>query len=168
MTNELKIRTLLERFFDGETTLEEEQLLYAFFQHTAEEQLAEDLRPLRGMFLDLQELGGKDDTEVATMSQHRVTGGQSRETGGQRRGAGHRWGWRVAAALLVLVAGGAWLLFGRSGQPAEGDDEVVAFVYGQRTTDPAVVLSEMQHTMTALSADDSNDVEQQLKTMFSN
>ena len=161
MTNELKIRTLLERFFDGETTLEEEQLLYAFFQQTAEEQLAEDLRPLRGMFLDLQELGGKGDTEVATMSQHR-------ETGGLHRGAGHRWGWRVAAALLVLVAGGAWLLFGRSGQPAEGDDEVVAFVYGQRTTDPAVVLSEMQHTMTALSADDSNDVEQQLKTMFSN
>lgn len=154
MTNELKIRTLLERFFDGETTLEEEQLLYAFFQQTPEEQLAEDLRPLRGMFLDLQELGAKDDTEVATMSQH--------------RGTGHRWGWRVAAALLVLVAGGAWLLFGRSGQPAEGDDEVVAFVYGQRTTDPAVVLSEMQHTMTALSADDSNDVEQQLKTMFSN
>lgn len=161
MTNELKIRTLLERFFDGETTLEEEQLLYAFFQQTAEEQLAEDLRPLRGMFLDLRELGGKGDTEVATMSQHRGTEGL-------RRGAGHRWGWRVAAALLVLVAGGAWLLFGRSGQPAEGDDEVVAFVYGQRTTDPAVVLSEMQHTMTALSADDSNDVEQQLKTMFSN
>jgi hypothetical protein len=161
MTNELKIRTLLERFFDGETTLEEEQLLYAFFQQTAEEQLAEDLRPLRGMFLDLRELGAKGDTEVATMSQHRGTRGQ-------RRGAGHRWGWRVAAALLVLVAGGAWLLFGRSGQPAEGDDEVVAFVYGQRTTDPAVVLSEMQHTMTALSADDSNDVEQQLKTMFSN
>lgn len=161
MTNELKIRTLLERFFDGETTLEEEQLLYAFFQQTAEEQLAEDLRPLRGMFLDLQELGGKGDTEVATMSQHRGTGDL-------RRGAGHRWGWRVAAALLVLVAGGAWLLFGRSEQPAEGDDEVVAFVYGQRTTDPAVVLSEMQHTMTALSADDSNDVEQQLKTMFSN
>lgn len=161
MTNELKIRTLLERFFDGETTLEEEQQLYAFFQQTAEEQLAEDLRPLRGMFLDLRELGGKGDTEVATMSQHRGTRGQ-------RRGAGHRWGWRVAAALLVLVAGGAWLLFGRSEQPAEGDDEVVAFVYGQRTTDPAVVLSEMQHTMTALSADDSNDVEQQLKTMFSN
>lgn len=161
MTNELKIRTLLERFFDGETTLEEEQLLYAFFQQTAEEQLAEDLRPLRGMFLDLRELEAKDDTEVATMSQHRGTGGQS-------RGAGHRWGWRVAAALLVLVAGGAWLLFSRSEQPAEGDDEVVAFVYGQRTTDPAVVLSEMQHTMTALSADDSNDVEQQLKTMFSN
>jgi len=161
MTNELKIRTLLERFFDGETTLEEEQLLYAFFQQTAEEQLAEDLRPLRGMFLDLRELGAKGDTEVATMSQHRGTGGQ-------RRGAGHRWGWRVAAALLVLVAGGAWLLFSRSEQPAEGDDEVVAFVYGQRTTDPAVVLSEMQHTMTALSADDSNDVEQQLKTMFSN
>ena len=165
MTNELKIRTLLERFFDGETTLEEEQLLYAFFQQTAEEQLAEDLRPLRGMFLDLRELGGKDDTEVATMSQHRD---RRAEPGGQRRGAGHRWGWRVAAALLVLVAGGAWLLFSRSEQPAEGDDEVVAFVYGQRTTDPAVVLSEMQHTMTALSADDSNDVEQQLKTMFSN
>ena len=161
MTNELKIRTLLERFFDGETTLEEEQLLYAFFQQADEELLAEDLRPLRPLFLDLRELGGKGDTGVATMSQHSGTGGQ-------RRGAGHHWGWRVAAALLVLVAGGAWLLFGRSGQPAEGDDEVVAFVYGQRTTDPAVVLSEMQHTMTALSADDSNDVEQQLKTMFSN
>ena len=50
MNNELKIRTLVERFFDGETTLGEEHELYNYFSQEPAA-LPEDLRPLREMFL---------------------------------------------------------------------------------------------------------------------
>ena len=42
------------------------------------------------------------------------------------------------------------------------------YIYGQRTTDPAVVLAEMQTTMVALQGDGSDVVEDQLKAMFDN
>ena len=48
------------------------------------------------------------------------------------------------------------------------DDELIAYIYGQRTTDPAVVLAEMQTTMVALQGDGSDVVEEQLKAMFDN
>ena len=52
---------------------------------------------------------------------------------------------------------------------ADSGEELVAYIYGKRTTDPAVVIGEMQHTMAAMTAEGGADVvEQQLKTMFSN
>ena len=56
----------------------------------------------------------------------------------------------------------------RSAQ-TEADEEYVAYIYGQRTTDRSVVLDEMQKTMTAMASTDGADVvEEQLKSMFSN
>ena len=64
------------------------------------------------------------------------------------------------------MAGGAAALFIHG---AEADDDCVAYIYGQRTTDQAVVLDEMQKTMTALASTDGSDiVEEQLKSMFCN
>ena len=45
--NETYIRQLVERFLNAETTLEEEQMLYNYFQ---EEDIAEDLMPYREVF----------------------------------------------------------------------------------------------------------------------
>ena len=154
--NTLMIRTLVDRFFDGDTTLDEEERLYAFFRRPPAE-LPEDLLPLREMFLGLAAAQyvlrqAKRQSRAATESQ------QTRQAKCWLR-------WAAAAAVALLVAGGAAALFIHG---AEADDDCVAYIYGQRTTDRTVVLSEMQKTMTALSATDGSDVvEEQLKSMFS-
>lgn len=144
--NILKIRTLVDRFFDGETTLDEEQLLYTFFRHPPSE-LPEDLVPLRELFLDLAAV--QHVAMVSRQTEHRRW---------------PRWA-AAAAAVLVLVVTGATALYTHG---IEADGDCVAYIYGERTTDPTVVLSEMQKTMSTLAATDGNDiVEEQLKSMFS-
>ena len=146
MNNELKIRTLVERFFDGETTLGEEHELYNYFSQEPAA-LPEDLRPLREMFLGLDAV-----QSVAVVQQ---------QTGQRER----RWITWAAAAVAALLIGGAATL---SILKAQADDEYVAYIYGERVTDREVVLSEMHKTMAAISNDGSDIVEEQLKSMFAN
>ena len=166
MNNELNIRTLLDRFFLGDTTLAEEQQLYDYFRQTPVPQLPRDLAPLRDLFLDLQAV-----RYAATPSQPRLQPSplqpsQPRLQPSQPR---HRRRWLAAAALALLLAAGALTLFRPTQADADSGEELVAYIYGKRTTDPAVVIGEMQHTMAAMTAEGGADVvEQQLKTMFSN
>lgn len=146
MNNELKIRTLVERFFDGETTLGEEHELYNYFSQEPAA-LPEDLRPLREMFL------GFDAVQSVAVVQQQT---------GQRE---RRWITWAAAAVAALLIGGAATL---SILKAQADDEYVAYIYGERVTDRDVVLSEMHKTMAAVSDDGSDTVEEQLKSMFAN
>ena len=146
MNNELKIRTLVERFFDGETTLGEERELYNYFSQEPAA-LPEDLRPLREMFL------GFDAVQHVAVAQQ--------QTGKRER----RWITWAAAAVAALLIGGAATL---SIRKAQADDECVAYIYGERVTDRDVVLSEMHKTMAAVSDDGSDTVEEQLKSMFAN
>lgn len=146
MNNELKIRTLVERFFDGETTLGEEHELYNYFSQEPAA-LPEDLRPLREMFL------GFDAVQSVAVVQQQT---------GQRE---RRWITWAAAAVAALLIGGAATL---SILKAQADDEYVAYIYGERVTDREVVLSEMHKTMAAISDDGSDIVEEQLKSMFAN
>lgn len=159
--NILKIRTLIDRFFDGETTLDEEQQLYDFFQQTPT--LPPDLVPLRDMFLDLHAV-----QYVATESQQTTQGPTGLQDGRSPRRLPI---WAVAAAITVLLLGGAALLFQRHAQPnvIQPEEELVAYVYGQRVTDHDQVIKEMHRTMTAMAAPDgSDDVGDQLKAMFKN
>ena len=145
MSDILRIRTLTDRFFDGTTTLEEEQELYDYYRR--EQALPADLAQLRQLFLDFAAVRFADEQAV-NVSKPR------------------RWlRWAVAACAALLIAAGAtvWL---NSGQ--QGDDECVAYIYGERTTDRDVVLGEMQKTMAAVAADGSDEVEEQLKMMFGN
>lgn len=146
MNNELKIRTLVERFFDGETTLGEEHELYNYFSQEPAA-LPEDLRPLREMFL------GFDAVQSVAVVQQQT---------GQRE---RRWITWAAAAVAALLIGGAATL---SILKAQADEEYVAYIYGERVTDREVVLSEMHKTMAAISNDGSDIVEEQLKSMFAN
>ena len=146
MNNELKIRTLVERFFDGETTLGEERELYNYFNQEPAA-LPEDLRPLREMFL------GFDAVQSVAVAQQQK---------GQRE---RRWITWAAAVVAALLIGGAATL---SIRKAQADDECVAYIYGERVTDRDVVLSEMHTTMAAVSDDGSDTVEEQLKSMFAN
>lgn len=138
--NLLRIRTLTDRFFDGDTTPEEEQELYDFYR---QEDIPEDLRPHQELFRDLAAL----TTLSPTMEQRQ-----------------HRSRWWIAAAAiaLLLTVGGTTLYH------YQREDECVAYIYGERVTDRDVVLSEMQKTMTAMTADGSDVVEEQLKAMFGN
>ena len=147
MNNELNIRTLTDRFFAAETTLDEEQKLYAYYRQPAES-LPEDLRQLRPMFLDL----------AAVAAPAPVAEAKPPRTG--------RWRWAAAAVAVVVLAGGALLYQSRHEQTVSDGGELVGIVYGQRTTDPAVVLAEMQKTMTAMHADGGDVVERELKAMF--
>lgn len=147
MSDILRIRTLTDRFFDGTTTLEEEQELYDYYRR--EQALPADLAQLRQLFLDFAAVQFADEPAVnANANKPR------------------RWlRWPVAACAALLIAAGAavWL---NSGQ--QGDDECVAYIYGERTTDRDVVLGEMQKTMAAVADDGSDEVEEQLKMMFGN
>ena len=53
MSNILRIRTLTDRFLEGETTLEEERELYAFYRS---EEVPDDLLSLRPLFVGLEEI----------------------------------------------------------------------------------------------------------------
>ena len=55
--NETTIRQLMERFLDAETTLEEEQTLYEYFQG---EDVADDLMPYREAFQGFAAVKGTD------------------------------------------------------------------------------------------------------------
>ena len=152
--NILKIRTLVDRFFEGDTTLDEEQQLYDFFAQEPAV-LPDDLKPLRQMFLDLAAVQHVAENVPQPAAQKPLHASSRRR-------------WIVAAAVAVLLAGGALTLFMRNAQ-TEADEEYVAYIYGQRTTDRTVVLDEMQKTMTAMASTDGADVvEEQLKSMFSN
>ena len=108
-----------------------------------------DLAQLRQLFLDFAAVQFSDEQAVNVNVNKR-----------------RRWlSWAVAACAALLVAAGAavWLNNGR-----QGDDECVAYIYGERTTDRDVVLDEMQKTMAAVADDGSDEVEEQLKMMFGN
>lgn len=143
MNNLLRIRTLTDKFFDGDTTPEEEQELYEYYRQPWE-QIPDDLRSNCELFRDLAALTTLSPTKLQTAPKH-----------------SHRSRWLATAAVaLVLIVGGTVLYHY---QPA---DECVAYIYGERVTDRDVVLGEMQKTMTAMTADGSDVVEEQLKAMF--
>ena len=146
MSDILRIRTLTDRFFDGKTTVEEEQELYDYYRR--EQALPSDLVQLRQLFLDFAAVKFSD------------------EQAEQQAPIPRRWlRWAVAACAALLIAAGTavWLNNGR-----QGEEECVAYIYGKRTTDRDVVLSEMQKTMAAVTDDGSDVVEEQLKMMFGN
>ena len=147
MSDILRIRTLTDRFFDGKTTLEEEQELYDYYRR--EQALPADLAQLRQLFLDFAAVQFADEPAA------------ERQAPTPRRWL--RWAVAACAALLVAAGAAVWL---NSGQ--QGDDECVAYIYGERTTDRDVVLGEMQKTMAAVADDGSDEVEEQLKMMFGN
>ena len=146
MSDILRIRTLTDRFFDGKTTVEEEQELYDYYRR--EQALPSDLVQLRQLFLDFAAVQFSD------------------EQAEQQAPIPRRWlRWAVAACAALLIAAGTavWLNNGR-----QGEEECVVYIYGKRTTDRDVVLSEMQKTMAVVTDDGSDEVEEQLKMMFGN
>ena len=147
MSDILRIRTLTDRFFDGKTTVEEEHELYDYYRR--EQALPADLAQLRQLFLDFAavQFGDEQALNVNVNKPRRWL----------------RWAVAACAALLIAAGTAVWLNNGR-----QGEEECVAYIYGKRTTDRDVVISEMQKTMAVVTDDGTDEVEEQLKMMFGN
>lgn len=135
MRNDLRIRTLTERFFDGETSLAEEQELYRLFR---EGDVPEDLVQYKELF------AGFDSIRLPQQK-------TSRRNWRQAIG--------IAASVLVLFAIGTILLAKQS------NDECVAYIYGEKCTDKAIVMQQMQSTLSEMG--DISTVDEQMRDFFS-
>ena len=154
MEKELEIRMLTKRFFDGETTLEEERRLYELYR--TGESLPADLMPLREMMRDMSNLL-LDKKEENSLSSN----GEREET--HLYNINKRWSTILAIAaslLLLFTVGTVWYNYQRQ-------NECVAYIYGERVTDHDVVIHEMQSAMASLTVDDATStMEQQMKELF--
>ena len=188
MSNELEIRTLTTRFFDGETSLAEEQRLYELYRTATE--LPADLAPLREMMEDWASLSRRlsplplphregsnyspngQEVEVSRCQDNSKwekdglsTPLPHREGQGGESSAIGRFAIRflsLAASLLLLVGvAAAWYQQARQ-------NECVAYVYGERVTDRTLVMQEMHSAMATLNDDEATEaMEAQLKDLFS-
>lgn len=141
MNNKNDIRTLTERFFQGETSLAEEQQLYQLYQC---EDIPHDLQPYRQIFLDMQAIATEPTAKVQPLRNTHI-----------RR-------WLVAASLALAIGFSFFFLFYQQQQ-----EDCVAYIYGQKTTDINVIMAEMRHSAETMTTDPQHDVvESQLNEMF--
>lgn len=121
--NETKATQLIDKFFEGATTLSEEQQLYDYFTSP---NVGPELMPVRQMFLDMCQLQGcEPKAQVATLKPRL------------------RWRRIAAAAALVATAGIIATLW--FSQRNTSDYEIVA--YGVRQTDRETVMNEVERTL---------------------
>ncbi len=137
------IRQLVERFFDGETSLAEEQLLYAYF---VKEDVADDLLPLRDMFLSLSGMVVKPEELHESKP-------------GNKRMAWVRL-MKVAAGLAVPIVIGSLLWSIDSANYCEG------YFYSQHVTDQTEVMAEVESVLASIDGAEDVAVEEQLRTIF--
>ena len=117
MRNDLKTRTLVQRFFDGETSLAEEQELYRLFR---EGNVPDDLLKYRELF------AGFDQVRLP-----------------RQKPAQRNW-WRmagIAASIAILLTVFGTLFTGH------GNDECVAYIYGRECNDKAIVMQQMRSAL---------------------
>ena len=162
MMNELEIRTLTERFFNGETTLAEERRLYRLYSEA--ESLPADLEELREMMADLGELSKRPTPQPLPASRGTITHRNQKDIQlpSIQGGAGGGSSAPIAATLLLFFTlGSMWYGY-------QQKNECVAYVYGERVTDRELVMHEMQTAMASLTTDDATaTMEQQMKELFS-
>lgn len=170
MMNELEIRTLTERFFNGETTLAEERRLYQLYSEA--ETLPADLEELREMMADLGELSKRPTPQPLPKERGVITHRNQKDillpsiqggagSGSSPSGRGRGWMAIAASLLLFFTLGSMWYGY-------QQKNECVAYVYGERVTDRELVMHEMQTAMASLTTDDATaTMEQQMKELFS-
>ena len=139
MSNILRIRTLTDRFLEGETTLEEERELYVFYRS---EEVPDDLLSLRPLFVGLEEI------QLETPS----------ITPKKKKGDWRKWVMIAASVLVLFLLGGSFLW-------QQQQNECVAYVYGERVTDRDLIMQELERSIGTMT-EGQNDIENQLNDMF--
>lgn len=142
-------KMLEERYFDGTATDEEERLLLRFAATTTDP-----------AFHELQAVLG---FVCAERRQSKAERRQSKAERRKRRMAVFRY----AAAAVILAVGVAAILRSVSTEPfpAAAEEDIVAYVGGQRITDEAEILSLMNSTLEAMGTD-TDIADQQLQDML--
>lgn len=136
------IRPLIQKFFNGETTLDEEQRLYDYF---SQQDIADDLLPLKQMFADLGQIQKPCAVNVRMDSSAIIP---------------RRSSIAVAAAVTIAVALSTMLHF--SAPP-----NYELSVYGKTYTQQEVVMCEVDRTMGS-AIQQMPDVEGELRQAFGN
>lgn len=132
---------LIERYFEAETSEQEEQELLQFLlSPDAEDERYDEVR--------------------ATMG-YALTARKRKEAKAPRKAAfSHRW---AAAACILLVCGAGFLTYHLYSQ----QEDCVAYVYGEKITDDETVENYMVSTMSeTLASGDDDILEQQLQDIF--
>ncbi|MDD3388242.1 MAG: hypothetical protein WCS15_11840 [Prevotella sp.] len=144
-------KKLVDRFFDGETTIEEERQLYRYFNG---EDVSEELNPLQCFFKDMAavELPNKVITPLGDAPAITETAPTRHKEVRLRR-----WmGWASAAIVLLLFS--TYLMFQR--QP-----DYEAYIYGRHSTNRTEVMQVVNSNLRS-TAEATPDVDAQLKDIF--
>lgn len=103
------IHNLIERFLDAKTTLQEEQMLMEYFRR---EDIPEDLKPYREMFLDYGEVASlqlpQEEDTVELLPLQNMQDGEMQKPKLPPR---IMWRWVAAASIAVLFAFGIGFLY---------------------------------------------------------
>ncbi len=140
MKSENNIKLLIDKFFEGETTLQEEHLLCDYF---ASNEVEEDLKPLQQMFLDMKAI----ETPKMVAVKKPIS----------------RWH-RIAISAAAIFAG---TLLTLSVYKNSQENYCEIYVYGQKVTDKNIVMNEVQSTMRSM-VDNSANVDDELQSIFAN
>lgn len=140
MKDEKYIEQLVERFMDGETTLEEERELYRLMDSDS---LDGSLRRQKEMFLAFASIDSRHADAAMT--------------------AVVRNGWRkakmlrVAAVAVLVLASAVMVGVYRANNYSE------AYFYARHVTDSEVIMSEVASTMASIGSDSETLVDSQLR-----
>ena len=137
MNQQDDIQQLVNRFFEGDTTLAEEHRLYEYFRT---HEVSEEWKPLRQMFLDM---------EVVSIPKTKATVKPLRHW--------HQSLMAAAAIFIGVIVVSIWFV--------RRQNTCVAYIYGQKVTDRAVVMHEVHNTM-GIVAEGNSSVDHELKGLF--
>ncbi len=158
MMKDEDMKRLTERFFEGGTTLEEEQMLYAYYNG---KDVVPDLEVYAELFRNFAALPfSSEDGEMAhsvEMQTNKAAPVALRPHIKRLRKIA------IAASITLLVGFGAYYVLSSN----SSDNECVAYIYGKKCTDPDLVIMEMQRTLSDMNEmDEENEMESQLIDMF--
>jgi hypothetical protein len=145
MNNTNEIRRLTALFFEGATTLQEEQQLYRYY---GGHDVAPDLQQYAGMFSDMAAIALPQQHEERQQPAMTVIHRARRLISIAA----------ACAAVAIIVAGvvDVW-----------GQNECVAYIYGKRCTDKQIVVREMHEALgVVIGSKPAPAVDEQLGNMF--
>ncbi len=135
MKTDIEIRNLLERWFAGETTLDEERTLREFFRDDPRA-AAEEWTEARALFGYLSDEARRQAPAARVLPLHR------------RR-------WAIIAALAACVAVVCTVRIVTTDRPAD-PTQAVAWIDGQPVTDPDSILTEYNRILAKINIPDIN------------
>lgn len=150
----VEIKTLIERFFEGDTTLAEEQWLYDYFKHTQD--LPEELEEYRDTFLDFDVIALVDSpsNEVAISTQ-KISLPIVEQPVSTAPPKYRRWWIQLTgiAAMVAIVVGAVWTFQTYQGIQMEklyGGSYMI--VDGQRIDNLREILPQIKSTLSLADA----------------